>query len=98
MFPALQTVENSWPSEWRNDIHWIGKHRNEEIAVVHHAYGNGTTPEWHYSTAAISESSRQRFETATGSHGRRTGPVKELPSHTAAAVMADEVLNTPTGR
>ncbi|KAI4102889.1 MAG: hypothetical protein LQ339_004433 [Xanthoria mediterranea] len=67
-----ETVENSWPSQWRNDIHWIGKHGNEEIAVVHLAYGNETTPEWHYSTAPMivkvpdKHSKRRRALTVAG--------------------------------
>ena len=49
----MQIVPDAWYSRWRKDIHWFGGPRNQEIAVVHLAYGNQASQEWHYSTAAI---------------------------------------------
>ncbi|KAL8636521.1 MAG: hypothetical protein Q9226_009245 [Calogaya cf. arnoldii] len=70
---TVEAVEQSWrPSEWRNDIDWIGGPRNKEVAVVHLAYGNEATTVWHYSTAVIivdipnKDSARRRALRATG--------------------------------
>ena len=46
-------MENSWKFEWRNDIEWFDKSSNQEIAVVHFAYENQTSTQWHYSIATI---------------------------------------------
>ncbi|KAL9599312.1 MAG: hypothetical protein Q9219_003939 [cf. Caloplaca sp. 3 TL-2023] len=41
------------PTIERNDIAWFGSPGNQEMAVVHLAYGNEASVEWHYSTTAI---------------------------------------------
>ncbi|KAL9601098.1 MAG: hypothetical protein Q9179_002986 [Wetmoreana sp. 5 TL-2023] len=50
---GLQVVPSAWRGKWRKDIEWFGYPGNRELAVVHLAYGNQASLDWHYSTAAI---------------------------------------------
>lgn len=46
-------VRRVWRSNWRRDITWFNGPGPKEMAVVHLAYGNQPSIEWHYSSAAI---------------------------------------------